>query len=130
MTALSTVELSDLVLNTRIGTYGPNDVVPDEHILDLSLTIDSDLVLIDSDEMDRVFDYDPLVMEIDKLARDCHYQTQERLITRIVEACATYSKIRALTIQLRKRPVLSNSGVLGVRLTLNEEALSNYRPRK
>ena len=55
----ATVELKDLVLSTHIGTYGPNDVVPDQHVLNLTLWIHPDLVLIEEDHMKHVFDYDP-----------------------------------------------------------------------
>jgi dihydroneopterin aldolase len=82
------VELRDLRLNTDIGTYGPKDVVPDAHTLDLTLWLSPALVLIAQDGMSHVFDYDPLVAEIDRLAGDGHYETQERIITRIVHACA------------------------------------------
>lgn len=123
----STVELTDLEVVTDIGTYGPNDVVPDAHLLDLSLSIDPALVLINEDEMARVFDYDPLIAEIDRLARDGHYETQERLITRIVEACAAYAEITSLEICLRKRPVRRDSGALGVRLTVDADTLTGMR---
>lgn len=123
----STVELTNLEITPEIGSYGPGDVVPDTHILDLSLVIDPALVLIDVDDMARVFDYDPLIVEIDQLARDGHYETQERLITRIVGACASYIAIRALDIHLRKRPVLGGSGTLGIRLSLDADALDSRR---
>ena len=77
--------------------------------------------------MAHVFDYDPLISQIDALARDGHYETQERLITLIAEACAAYPAIKALDICLRKRPVLSGSGTLGVRLVLDEENLAMLR---
>ncbi len=127
MSRQSYVELKDLQLATRIGTYGPKDVVPDAHLLDLTLTIDPDLVLIAEDSMAHVFDYDPLISQIDSLARDEHYETQERLMTRIVEACAGYPAIKALDICLRKRPVLAGSGTLGVRLVLDAENLAILR---
>ena len=123
----SYVELKDLQLATRIGTYGPKDVVPDAHLLDLTLTIAPELVLIAQDGMEYVFDYDPLISQIDALARDEHYETQERLITRIAEACAAYPAIQRLDICLRKRPVLSGSGTLGVRLVLDAEDLAILR---
>ena len=84
MTTNACIELIDLELSTKIGTYGPGDVIPKKHLLDLTLWIDSKLVLISKDLMASVFDYDPLVNEIDKLANDGHYETQERLMTRIV----------------------------------------------
>lgn len=124
----SSVELKDLEIAANIGTYGPSDVVPDAHVLDLSLQIDPKLVLIDADGMDRVFDYDPLVLEIDRLARDGHYETQERLMTRIVEACATHKQIEAVEIVLRKTPVLKGTGTLGVRLSVTGQALAEMRP--
>ena len=84
----SQIELKDFHLATRIGTYAPSDTVPEYHALDLTLWIDSDLVLIPEDGMAHVFDYDPLVTEIERLAADGLYDTQERLMTRIVQACA------------------------------------------
>ena len=123
----STIELKQLALHPSLGTYGPDDVVPDIHLLDLTLTIDPRQVLIDADGMDRVFDYDPLVVEIDRLAKDVHYHTQERLMTRIVSACAAYDEIEAVEIYLCKRPVLNDSGELGVRLRVDAKALHQLR---
>jgi dihydroneopterin aldolase len=121
------VELRDLRLNTDIGTYGPNDVVPDAHTLDLTLWLAPALVLIDQDGMANVFDYDPLVADIDRLAADGHYETQERLVTRIVHACAAYPAIEALDIGLRKSPVRQGSGSLGVRVSVDANTLSALR---
>lgn len=126
--AYSYVELRDLKTAARIGTYVPDDVVPKAHLLDLTLTIAPDLVLIAQDGMVHVFDYDPLIRQFDALARERHYETQKRLITRIAHACAAYPAIEALDICLRKRPVLAGSGSLGVRLILDAEALSALRP--
>jgi dihydroneopterin aldolase len=127
MTIQACIELKDLKLRTTIGTYQPGDTVPDEHVLNLSFSIDAGLVLIPEDGMAHVFDYDPLVLEIDRLAGDCHYETQERLISRIVQACSAYSEIIALEIGLRKSPVLNNSGSLGIKLHLDEAALNQLR---
>jgi dihydroneopterin aldolase len=77
--------------------------------------------------MDQVFDYDPLVLEIDRLAANGHYETQERLVTRIVEACARYSEIESLEISLRKTPVRESSGVLGIKLYVDESSLTSMR---
>lgn len=127
MTCCSTVEIKDLVIATQIGTFGPGEDAPKEHRLDLALSIDPKWVLIDIDDMSQVFDYDPLVSDIDRLARDGHYETQERLITRIVAACAYYPEITALEIALRKGPVLAGSGTLGLRLRIDSEALADLR---
>jgi len=72
----SRIELKDLHLATRIGTYAPGDTVPEYHALDLTLWIDPGLVLIAQDGMAHVFDYDPLVIEIERLAADGLYETQ------------------------------------------------------
>lgn len=125
--SLASIELRDLKLQTQIGTYGPGAIVPEQHLLDLTLWIDATLVLISHDIMEKVFDYDPLVIEINKLAADCHYETQERLITRIIEACAKYSEIKAMDIGLRKLPVSAESGSLGVRLSVDSLTLNNFR---
>ena len=123
----SRIELKQLELKPSLGTYGSDAVVPDVHLLDLTLTIDPKLVFIDADGMDHVFDYDPLIDQIDRLASDCHYHTQERLMTRIVAACAAHAPIEAVEICLRKRPVLRGSGELGVRLTVGTEGLAKVR---
>lgn len=121
------IELRDLHLRTDIGTYGPLDTRPDIHLLDLTLGIGSHRVLIAKDEMANVFDYDPLIEEIDRLAEDMHYETQERLMTRIAQACVAYPDILSIDIRLRKAPVRRGNGVLGVRLSLNEAATQDLR---
>jgi dihydroneopterin aldolase len=95
--------------------------------LNLTFSIDPSLVLIKSDGMKHVFDYDPLVAEIDRLARDGHYDTQEWLISRIARACAAYTEITCLVIGLHKHPVRDGSGALGVRLELNTNDLADLR---
>ncbi|MCX7244680.1 MAG: dihydroneopterin aldolase [Burkholderiales bacterium] len=127
MTTNACIELKDLQLQTQIGTYGPGAIIPKQHLLDLTLWIDSKLVFISEDVMENVFDYDPLVIEIDRLAGDGHYETQERLITRIVHACAQYPEIESLQINLRKAPVHAGSGSLGVRLSVNKTTLDDLR---
>ena len=127
MTTTACIELRDLELSTDIGTYGPGDIIPTQHLLDLTLWIDSTLVLISTDLMASVFDYDPLVVEIDRLARDGHYETQERLMTRIVEACAKYLEIESIEIGLKKSPVRSGTGSLGVRLSVDSATLNKIR---
>ena len=77
--------------------------------------------------MENVFNYDPLVEEINRLAGDCHYETQERLITRIVQACAKYPEISSLEIGLRKLPVSAGSGSLGIRLLVDQTTLHGLK---
>ena len=129
MTTNACIELKDLKLQTQIGTYGPGAIVPKQHLLDLTLWIDPKLVLISEDVMENVFDYDPLVTVIDRLAGDGHYQTQERLMTRIIRACSNYPEIESLEISLRKMPVSAGSGSLGVRLSIDNATLSNMRDK-
>lgn len=114
------IELRDLHLKTHIGTYGPKDTRPDVHILDLTLGISVDQALIAQDGMAHVFDYDPLILEIDRLAADGHYETQERLITRIADACAAHLAVKHMVIRLKKLPDRAGGGSLGVCLTLDE----------
>ena len=45
------IELFDLKLTTEIGTYGPSDIEPDIHLLNLRLEIDVKHVFISSDQM-------------------------------------------------------------------------------
>ena len=114
------IELLNLVLNIQIGSYTKSDVVPDKHILDILLSINPELVLINDDKMDRVFDYDPMIRAIQQMAAEMHYETQERFITRIVDICAKEEEIIDVEIFLRKSPVCGSSGELGVRLKINE----------
>lgn len=127
MTTNACIELKDLKLQTQIGTYGPGAIIPKQHLLDLTLWIDQKLVLVSEDIMANVFDYDPLIAEINQLASDGHYETQERLMTRIAQACAMYPEIESLEISLRKIPVSADSGSLGIRLSLNQSTLNNLR---
>ena len=124
---LSTIELKKLAIECSLGNYGPEDVIPNVHLLDLILTIEPRLVLIDADTMDYVFDYDPLIAEINRLTKDQHYVTQEWLMTRIVYSCAAYDAIHAIELLLSKRPVLQESGQLGVRLKIDAQELTKIR---
>jgi len=121
------IDLRGLRLEIDLGSYGPDDVVPDAHLLDLTLGIDPRLVLIAQDGMDAVFDYDPLIAEVDRLARDGHYETQERLMTRILEACAAHPEVQSVDMSLTKTPVLSGSGTLGMRVSVGAEELNALR---
>jgi dihydroneopterin aldolase len=127
-TSSAFVELRDLQLKTDIGAYGPEDTRPEVHLLDLTLGISVDRVLISQDGMAHVFDYDPLITEIERLAANGHYETQERLMTRIASACAAHRAIQWIEICLKKLPVRTGSGSLGVRLTLDEIATEALRP--
>ncbi len=127
MTTTARIELKDLEIQTQIGTYAPGAVIPKKHLLDLTLWIRPQLVLISEDVMQNVFDYDPLVVEIDSLAGDGHYETQERLMSRIVQACTKYPEIESLEIGLRKLPVRAGTGSLGVRLLVDQETLASLR---
>ncbi|MDP5102387.1 MAG: dihydroneopterin aldolase [Erythrobacter sp.] len=130
MPSQARIELRDLHLPVSIGTYGPDDVVPDAHVLDLDLIISTDLVQVTSDDMANVFDYDPLIAQIAAIARSQTFETQEYLMTLITRACAAYGVILALEICLRKYPVLAGTGSLGVRLTLGAEDLAGMRRHK
>ena len=123
------IELCDLELDVDLGTYANDDAVPDRHVLNLTLSIDPSLVLIAEDEMERVFDYGPLIERVTALAEERHYETQERFLTLIVDACADYSEIKQIALFLRKGPVANSSGALGVRLALNEDDLAVHRAR-
>ena len=127
MTLTSTIELRDMILQTDIGTYGPDNPMPDHHLLDLILSIAPTKVLIPSDGMVHVFDYDPLIVDIRTLAKTGHRETQEWLISQIAHLCATFDNIQGADIFLRKFPIHQESGTLGVRLTLQQDDLVKLR---
>jgi dihydroneopterin aldolase len=125
----STIELLGFELEVVIGTYKDDEIVPDKHILDLTLSIEPSLVIIEKDTMDEVFDYDPLIKCINTLAKEVHYETQEMLITLIVKECSNYNAIKGLDLFLRKNSVSRSTGKLGVRVILDEKDLSKLRQR-
>ena len=127
MTQTASIELRDLHIPSVIRTYGPQDVIPDSHILDLTLTIAPELVHVSADDMALIFDYDPLVSKIARIARGQKFETQEYLVTLISYACASYEQIIAMEIYLRKRPVLDGTGSLGVRLVFRAEDMAALR---
>jgi hypothetical protein len=55
------------------------------------------------------------------------YETQERRMTRTVQACAADPAIEALDIGLRKFPVRAGSGFWGVRLAVDGAQLQRMR---
>jgi hypothetical protein len=55
------------------------------------------------------------------------FETQEYLMTLIVQACAAHHEVTAVDISLRKHPVLGPTGSLGVRLILTAEDLAALR---
>ena len=127
MTRVAKIELRELQIAAAIGTYVKGDIVPDAHILDLTLTISPDLVQISADEMALVFDYDPLIIRINQIALSQKYETQEYLMTLIVQACADYDQIAAIDICISKKPVLAGTGSLRMRLTLETQDLAALR---
>lgn len=124
---IGAINLKNIRVDAAIGTYGPDDIVPDVQLLDLILQTSSTLILIAEYGMAGVFDYDPLLAEIDQLARDCSYETEERLVTRIVSAGAAYPQIEALEVALSKKLAPGSAGSVGVRLALDAAALATMR---
>ena len=127
MTRAASIELRDLLIPTVIGTYGLEDVVPDSHILDLTLIIAPELVHVSADDMGLIFDYDPLVAEIEQIARSQKFETQEYLVTLISRACSRYNQVVAVEICLRKQPVLNGTGSLGVRIVFEAKDMAALR---
>ncbi|MCC5957334.1 MAG: dihydroneopterin aldolase [Natronohydrobacter sp.] len=125
MTGQARIVMRDLHLPCTIGHYPAGTVGPDLHLLDLVLTVSHEHLLVAADEMTQVFDYDPLLAQISRIACARHYVTQEYLLTRIVQACAVYKQIIAIEAQLRKSPV--GGGTVGVELILKSEDLEKLR---
>ena len=125
MIGLSQINIRDLHLPCMIGHYALGTPVPNVHVLDLTLTIARDLLHIETDDMALVFDYDPLLIQINQMAGAQHYATQEYLLTKIVMACAHYPQIKAVDAQLRKGPV--QGGSIGVQIIVAEAELAAIR---
>ena len=117
MTNHAQLRLNDLTLPCSIGTYGTDDIIPDAHILDMILYLDKSWVVVGADQMERVFDYDPLIRRILQTAASGKYETQEFLISLILQCCFQHNEIHAAEMSLRKSPV-RDDGSLGVQVTL------------
>ena len=114
------IRLNDLTLPCSIGAYETEDIVPGAHVLDLVLYLDKSWVVIDADQMDRVFDYDPLIRKILQIAAADKYETQEYLMALMFQCCFEHTEIQAAELFLRKSPVRDN-GSLGVQVTLTRD---------
>ena len=126
MTKHAQIRLNDLSLPCSIGTYGTEDIVPDAHVLDMVLYLDNSWVVIDADQMDRVFDYDPLIRKILQTAAAEKYETQEYLISLIFQCCFEHIEVHAAELFLRKSPV-RDDGSLGVQVTLTRAEFEHMR---
>ena len=122
----SSVKLRGLSLNCDIGSYGINEVVPNKHRLDMELLVEKNLILVEEDKMDNVFDYDPLVEEITQISLSGKFNTQEKLITLILKACLKYHQVKAVSLFLYKTPVRED-GELGITVNISEQELEKLR---
>jgi dihydroneopterin aldolase len=118
--SLALIELRGLELKVHIGTKTPEDIKSDIHLLDLTLGVALGQVLILEDGMEHVFDYDPLIVEIEKLSSDGTYDTQERLATRIAHLCASQRGVRTIEICLKNYLKRGAGSSVGIRLRLDE----------
>lgn len=127
MSLVTTIEFEGLPLKTHIGSFGPGVPDPYEHSLDLMIVVDSLLVLIDEDDMERVFDYEPLLAQIDEIAQERQYETQEMLMTRILACCSGYGAIQGVEMCLKKTQPQSGESTIGVRLLVSGEQFEALR---
>jgi dihydroneopterin aldolase len=126
MTKHAQIRLNDLPLPCSIGTYEADDIIPDAHVLDMVLYLDKSWVVIDADQMNRVFDYDPLIREILQIAATEKYETQEYLMSLIFQCCFVHAEVHAAELFLRKSPV-RDDGSLGVQVTLTRAEFEDMR---
>jgi len=126
MTKHAQIQLNNLTLPCNIGTDETDDVVPDAHVLDMVLYFDKSWVIIGADQMDRVFDYDPLIRKILEIAAAEKYETQEYLMSLIFQCCFEHTEVHAAELFLRKSPV-RNDGSLGVQVTLTRAEFDDMR---
>ena len=126
MTKHAQIGLNDLTLPCTIGTYEADDIIPDAHVLDMVLYLDKSWVVIDADQMNRVFDYDPLIRKILQIAATEKYETQEYLMSLIFQCCFVHAEVHAAELFLRKSPV-RDDGSLGVQVTLTRAEFEDMR---
>ena len=121
------IKLSNLELNVSIGEYHSDGAYRHRHFLDLECEVEQRLVNIERDSMDLVFDYDPLVRSIKNISDGKTYNTQEKLVTLLLKACAECPEISSVRLFLSKSPTLNGSGALGIEAVLDESDLSFFR---
>jgi dihydroneopterin aldolase len=126
MTKHAQIRLNDLTLPCTIGTYEADDIIPDAHVLGMVLYLDKSWVVIDADQMNRVFDYDPLIRKILQIAATEKYETQEYLMSLIFQCCFVHAEVHAAELFLRKSPV-RDDGSLGVQVTLTRAEFEDMR---
>jgi dihydroneopterin aldolase len=126
MTKHAQIRLNDLTLPCTIGTYEADDIIPDAHVLDMVLYLDKSWVVIDADQMNRVFDYDPLISKILQIATTEKYETREYLMSLIFQCCFVHAEVHAAELFLRKSPV-RDDGSLGVQVTLTRAEFEDMR---
>lgn len=126
MTKHAQIRLNDLTLPCTIRTYEADDIIPDAHVLDMVLYLDKSWVVIDADQMNRVFDYDPLISKILQIAATEKYETQEYLMSLIFQCCFVHAEVHAAELFLRKSPV-RDDGSLGVQVTLTRAEFEDMR---
>jgi dihydroneopterin aldolase len=120
----STVEIHNFRLDFQLGESDKIDNEPYTHLLDLVLTVSPQYILIDTDTMDQVSDYDPLLNAIRALTTGNRFETQEFVVTCIIAICAAFEKIQALEIFLRKKSELLETTSLGVRVSMNRATIN------
>ena len=121
------IKLNNLALNVSIGEHHCDSVYRHRHFLDLECEVEQKLVTIQTDSMDFVFDYDPLIRSIKNISDGKTYNTQEKLVTLLLKACAKYPEISSVRLFLSKSPTLNGSGALGVEAVLDESDLHIFR---
>lgn len=128
MSLITTLEFENLPLKAHIGTFDQG-IDPYEHSLDLMLIVDTEMVLIDEDDMQRVFDYDPLLEHIQQVAQERHYETQEMLLTRILACCSAYVAVQGVEMCIKKSPKEQIDGhvSIGVRVLASGAELDALR---
>lgn len=124
------IKLNNLALNVFIGEHHCDSVHRHRHFLDLECEIEQKLVTIQTDSMDLVFDYDPLIRSIKNISDGKTYNTQEKLVTLLIKACAEYPEISSVRLFLSKSPTLDGSGAIGIEAILDQSDLNCVREKE
>jgi dihydroneopterin aldolase len=126
----TTVEIHNIRLDFQLGVSNTIDNAPYTHLLDLVINVSPQYVLINTDVMDQVFDYDPLLDAIRALTTGKRFETQEFIVTYIISICAAFDQIQALEIFLRKKAELLETTSLGVRVKIGRTELDRLAHQK
>jgi dihydroneopterin aldolase len=120
---ITRIELIGLRFGLNIGIHDFEKTGPQPYEVDILLDVDPGRVLLQADDIDLAFDYDPIRTEVLRLAGAERFRTQERFLTRLLRFVAGFPEIGRAEIAVRKTAVYRDARSVGLRAGLSRPEL-------